>query len=202
MAQTQAADFRIDTKAASLHVEDDGSVVIEGMAADFGEDRQDEAFLPGAFDEGVKSFLESNPALLYHHQFDKALGRVLDLQKRPDGWWMKAVIDPPAPGSWAEDVVEKVKRGTIKGLSVGGKFYRKLVDGRPRIFKTDLMEVSVTPMPVNPRTMFAVAGKAFENVDDSALEPTDEDALAQRIASVEALFARIDQAVSQRHVAS
>lgn len=200
----QRADFVLDTKAV-VH-EEDGQLVIEGLAADNEEDRQDEAFEDGAFDHAIKSFLESNPALLYHHQFDKALGRVVDLQKRPDGLWMKAVVDPPAAGSWAEDVVNKIKRGTIKGLSVGGKFVRKMTPAGPRIHRADLMEISVTPMPVNPRTLFAVAGKAFQSYDDtvthSRTESEIEDDLTALLDTVEATFDTALARLSQHGVTS
>lgn len=163
----QVAPFVLDTKASVT--EQDDELVIEGYASDFDEDRQDEAFEPGAFDRAIKSFME-NPVLLYHHDFAKALGRVLDLKRDGKGLFMKAVLDKPAPGSWAEDIYNKVRSGSIKGLSVGGRFHRKNTEAGPRIHRADLMEISVTPMPVNPRTLFAVAGKAFENFDDFAGE--------------------------------
>lgn len=164
----QAATFVLDTKAEVTEAAN-GELIIEGYASDFENDRQDEAFEPGAFDTAIKSFME-NPVLLYHHKFDQSLGRVLELRRDQKGLFMRAAVDQPAPGSWAEDIYNKIRSGSIKGLSVGGKFYRRMVDGLPKIHKADLMEISVTPMPVNPRTLFAVAGKAFESLDDAALE--------------------------------
>ena len=159
----QSATFRVDTKAVIR--EEGGDLFIEGFASDFDEDRDGEAFEPGAFDAGVKTFLESNPVLLYHHDFGKALGQVESLEKREGGLWMRARIDKPE-GGWASDVYEKVKRGTIRGLSVGGKFYRRMTEKGPRIFNVDLIEISVTPTPANPRTLFAVAGKSFSDQPD------------------------------------
>jgi HK97 family phage prohead protease len=166
------ANFVLDRKAEVTR-DDDGSLTIEGYAANWLWDRSEEMFEPGAFEMGLKSFLDTNPLLAYHHQHDKALGRVVEAKIEPEGLWVKAVVDKPAPGSWAEDVVNKIESKTIKGFSVGGKFYRRGIDGPgggpvrgARIHKVDLMEISVTPLPANPQTLFEVAGKAFADVEE------------------------------------
>lgn len=193
----QQATFVLDTKA-SVH-EEAGDLVIEGYASDFEDDRQDEAFEPGAFDSAIKAFME-NPALLYHHDFSKALGRVVDLRKDERGLYMKAVIDKPSAGSWAEDIYHKVKSGTIKGLSVGGRFFRKNIGGKQRIHKADLMEISVTPMPVNPRTLFAVAGKAFQGHDDAVGESRTEEQIEADLNSIlDTVEATLDVVASRCH---
>ena len=183
----QTADFRLDTKAVIR--EEDGDLFIEGFASDFDEDRDGEAFEPGAFDAGVKTFLEQNPVLLYHHDFGKALGQVETLEKRPGGLWMRARIDKPA-GGWASDVYEKIRKGTIRGLSVGGKFYRRMTEKGPRIFNVDLIEVSVTPTPANPRTLFAVAGKSFAGQPDPIAE-ADLKRISDALDRVDATFDRL-----------
>lgn len=159
-------DFVLDQKAAQVTEDEHGDLYIEGYASDFGLDRQDEAFEPGAFEEGLKSFMEVNPVMLYHHKGDKALGQYVDARLDEHGLWVKGRVDKPAPGSWAEDIFNKIKRGTIRAFSVGGIFKRRNTPDGPRIFKCDLAEISVTPFPVNPRTTFAVvAGKAFEDIN-------------------------------------
>lgn len=172
---TEGFSFKVDSKAANVSESDDGRVWIEGIASDWDEDRHDEAFLPNAFDDAVETFLKTHPALIYHHDFSKALGKVTELTKTDKGWYMKAYIDPPADGSWAEDVVNKVKSGTIKGLSVAGRFFRQQTPNGPRIHKADLIEISVTPMPVNPRTLFSVTQKALDGFAETDEFPTDAD---------------------------
>jgi HK97 family phage prohead protease len=189
-----AADFEfgftLDGKAQT-ETQDDGSVLIEGYAADFGLDRQEEAFEPGAFEQGVKSYMDTNPVLLYHHKFDTALGKILDAKVDNQGLYVKALVDAPEPGTQVADYVRKIKNGVIKGFSVGGKFYRRATAGGQRIFKCDLREISCTPLPVNPRTLFAVAGKAFDNKDFD-VKATDNPEL-QRL---EDALGRVDAALS------
>lgn len=160
-------DFTLDAKA-ELHEQDDGTVFIEGYASDFGLDRQNEAFEDGAFQKSMETFMATNPVLLYHHHFDQALGQIVDYQHRRDGMWVKARVDPAEPGTILADVVRKIKTGAVRGFSVGGKFHRRKADGKTLIHTADIMEISVTPTPVNPRTLFAVAGKAFEGDDTLA----------------------------------
>lgn len=174
MPEEQSAKFLFDFipegKSAQVIEEEDGSLTIEGYGADFDVDRQDEAFEPGAFERGLKNYLETNPVLCYHHQFDKALGRVVSAEVDGSGVHIKAQVDKPAAGSWAEDVYNKIKSGTIKAFSVGGIFRRKLTENGPRIHDVDIAEWSVTPVPINPRTTFnVVAGKAFES--EETLDP-------------------------------
>lgn len=180
-------DFTLEGKGA-VHEEDD-HLIIEGYAADFGFDRQDEAFEPGAFDEGMKAFMASNPILCYHHKYDIAMGEVLEWEKKAAGPWVKARVDKPEAGTDLMDVYRKIKSGVIKGFSIGGRFHRrKDSEGRTRIHKCDVAELSVTPLPINPRTLFAVAGKAFG-------EDPDLDAAEEALERVEALFARVEKSL-------
>lgn len=175
-------DFVLDGKAVR---DEDDHLIIEGYAADFGFDRMDEAFEEGAFDLGMKAFMESNPILCYHHKYDIALGEVLEWEKKAAGPWVKARVDRPEPGTDLMDVYRKIKSGVIKGFSIGGKWHRRMGDdGKPRIYKADVAELSVTPLPINPRTLFEVAGKAFgEDPDLVEAEATLDriEALLQRL---------------------
>lgn len=184
--------FTLDGKAESTK-QDDGSVLIEGYASDFGLDRQEEAFEPGAFEEGLKSYMDSNPILLYHHKFDTALGKVLEAKVDTHGLFVKALVDAPEPGTQTADYVRKIRNGVIKGFSVGGKFYRRATAAGQRIFKCDLREISCTPLPVNQRTLFAVAGKAFQ--EETKMEPTkteDTKAIEEALARLEELFTQAE----------
>lgn len=178
-------DFVLDGKGAVI--EEDDHLIVEGYAADFGFDRQDEAFEPGAFDAGMKAFMATNPILCYHHKYDIALGEVLEWEKKAAGPWVKARVDKPEAGTDLMDVYRKIKSGVIKGFSIGGKFHRRTdEEGRTRIHKCDVAELSITPLPINPRTLFAVAGKAFG-------EDPDLDQAEAAVARLDEVFARIEK---------
>lgn len=167
----ETADFTLDVVLggkALIQETADGDLIVEGYATDYDADRQDEYFEPGAINAGLKAYMESNPILLYHHKSGHALGQVIEARVDNMGAWVKARIDKPAPGSWAQDVYQKVKRGTIRGFSIGGRFFRRhdQKSGLTKIFKADIHEISVTPYPINPRTLFGVAQKAFAEETD------------------------------------
>lgn len=181
------ADFYLDSdlgQKAVVTEADNGDLYIEGLAADFGMDSVDEAFEPGAFEQAVKDFKASgNMPLLYHHKPSEMLGEVVDLDLRPDGLWMKARIDKPAHNSHPlYDVYSKVKRGTMKGLSVAGRFFRRRTADGIKIYRAGLREISVTPLPVNERTLVGAGAKAFADpVSDLDFESMDTKALLATI---------------------
>jgi hypothetical protein len=87
---------------------------------------------------------------------------VLDLQEKPEGLWLKARVDHQPESSPLRYIYNSVKKGSYKGLSVGGFFKRALVGGRKMIADMDFTEVSITPVAMHPKTKFAVvAGKAL-----------------------------------------
>lgn len=173
----EAREFFLDVALPEgKAVEADDDLIIEGYASDFDPDREDEAFEPGCFAKGVSDFLAGQASLLYHHHNDQQLGQVLELDQRPDGLWMKAVIPKPADSSPLLDIYNKVKRGMMKGVSVRGFFKRRQTPAGPRIYQADIAEISMTPFPVNPRALVAVAAKAYLGVDEVQSAVTPEDA--------------------------
>lgn len=152
-------DFALD---ADARVELDGKALrIEGYAAGFSRDRENEAFERGVFDKGLEKYFARNPILCYHHHTDQALGVVEEAKLDGKGLFVKARLDDPEPGTPLADVYNKVKSGTIKGFSVGGLFKRKMTPKGVRIHEADVAEISVTPVPMEPGSLFALAGKAF-----------------------------------------
>lgn len=167
--------FTLDAKSV-VEQASDGKLRVEGYAATLGLDRKNEAFLPGVFEKGLDKYFRDNPILLYHHHYDQALGVVEDAKLDSKGLFVKAALDPPAPGSWAEDVYNKVKSGTIKGFSIGGIFKRKMTPQGPRVHEADFAEISITPLPLEAGSLFQLAGKAFgdESAEEEALSKLSE----------------------------
>jgi HK97 family phage prohead protease len=197
----QVADFdfgfTLDAKAQITTNEDDGKLIIEGYASDFGIDREDEAFEPGAFEEGIKAYMQ-NPVVLYHHKKDTAMGQILDHRIDKGGLWVKAAIDKPADGTQLANYYQQVKNRVLRGFSVGGKFFRRMTPQGPRIFKCDVQEISITPQPINPRMLFAVAGKAFEGMDDET-ETHDIKALEDALARIDGFLSVAEGGKAGQH---
>lgn len=156
--------------------EEDGDLYIEGWAADITLDDQDEYFSYDALKAAADEFMaQPNRPLLYHHKPDMQLGEIITFEARQTaeraGIWMKARVDEPAPSHpILADVYRKVKRGTMKGLSVAGRFFGEPTPNGWRIGRASFRETSVTPFPVHPRTLATVVGKAVEEFD---AEPDD-----------------------------
>ena len=139
-------------------------LMIEGIAAHWSQDREDQSFDRGAFDRGIANFMK-NPVLAYSHSkplFDSAysdgksseyiqLGVVKELKKDPiRGLVMRAwVRKPPEDEPFLMHVYNQIKNGEMRGLSVGGKF-RALLN---KIVDVDLQEISIAPKPINQNTL-------------------------------------------------
>lgn len=153
--------FVYGAKAQNVYELTDGDLIIEGIAANWSTDRENENFEPGAFLVGIKSFLNGASSLAFHHKNDKVLGKVLALEESPAGLKIRARIDGAIRKHPELGVIyDQIKSGTLSYLSVGGFFKRvgkKIVD-------VEFTEISVTPRPVGHRTSFAVvAGKAVRS---------------------------------------
>lgn len=170
----------LDSETPTITETEDGDLIIEGWAAVFeGVDRQGENFAPGAFQRGVKSFLDGSAPLCFHHKRDQCLGKVLDLREEEGkGLKMKARVDFQPESSPLRYIYNQIKKGTLSALSVGGFFKRGLLEGGRRIVDMDFTEISVTPVPIHPRTNFAVvAGKAL--VGDLEIPNSNEDEIRE-----------------------
>jgi len=193
MKESAAFDlgFVLDSKSV-VEREADGRLRIEGYAATLGLDRKDEAFLPGVFEKGLDKYFRDNPVLLYHHNYDKALGKVEECKLDGKGLFVKAVLDDPEPNTELADVYNKVKSGTIKGFSIGGIFKRKMTPQGPRVHQADFAEISVTPLPLEPGSLFDLAGKAFGS----------DEQLEQAIGVLNELFDTLDAVAEGKAVSA
>lgn len=191
--------FGLESEGKAVVTElDDGDLLIEGYAADFsGDDREGENFSPGAFERGIKSFLTGQAALCFHHQNDKGIGSVLELREEGKGLYMRARVDKQEPTSPLYYIYNGIKKGTYKGLSVGGFFKRKWQEGKRRIADVDFTEISVTPVPVHPGTGFSVvAGKALEDMQEERTEDANQvpPELVEAVEGLKAVFDTIAEA--------
>lgn len=183
---------------------EDGDLIIEGWGLNFDVDRQGEAFEDdGVLQKALDAFVAGEAALCYHHKHDHVLGKVLDARVVPGkGVHIRARVDGTLKESPMGHLYHQIRRGTLKALSFGGFFQRKVTPAGPRINDADFTELSVTAVPVGRGPSFAVvAGKALEDLTmpkvpkvakDSEIRQQDEDMILMMVQELNHIFTRIE----------
>lgn len=205
------ANFEAGGQLATKAIEDEtGDLIFEGLAAPITADDEDEAFEEKALANAIDEFMAGNRPLLYNHT-GLTLGTVEHLEHRPGvGLWMKARVVKPEPGTEAADIFTKVKRGAIRGISTAGRFWRRAVadsekSGDPlqekfRIWKSRFREISLTPIPVHPDALGAVAQKSFADLDAETqreLTETQREAISRAVKRYHAAVSRVDAGLAR-----
>ena len=152
------------TSTFKTHEQDDGSVMIRGMASTADFDRAGDSISAEAWQKGGLKNFEKNPIILFNHDYDKPIGRATGLKAGPDGLELECKISKSAPAN----VAELVKDGVLGAFSVGFRVkdadYIKETDGL-MIKDAELFEVSVVSVPCNQSATFSLA-KSFDSSDE------------------------------------
>jgi HK97 family phage prohead protease len=153
--------FNLSSMIKSITEEDDGSVLIRGMASTNDVDRVGDVISPQAWAKGGLSNFEKNPIILYNHNHDTPIGRATELKITDNGLEMKAFISKSAPNN----IAQLIKEGILSTFSVGFRVkdadYVKETDGL-LIKDAELFEVSVVSIPCNQAASFSIA-KSFDS---------------------------------------
>ena len=140
---------------------DDGSIMIRGMASTADFDRAGDSISAEAWQKGGLKNFEKNPIILFNHDYDRPIGRATGMKAGPDGLELECKISKSAPGN----VAELVKDGVLGAFSVGFRVkdadYIKETDGF-MIKDAELFEVSVVSVPCNQSATFSLA-KSFDS---------------------------------------
>jgi len=152
------------TSTFKTHEQDDGSVMIRGMASTADFDRAGDSISAEAWQKGGLQNFEKNPIILFNHDYNKPIGRATGLKAGPDGLELECKISKSAPAN----VAELVKDGVLGAFSVGFRVkdadYIKETDGL-MIKDAELFEVSVVSVPCNQSATFSLA-KSFDSSDE------------------------------------
>ena len=152
------------TSTFKTHEQDDGSVMIRGMASTADFDRAGDSISAEAWQKGGLQNFEKNPIILFNHDYDKPIGRATGLKAGPNGLELECKISKSAPAN----VAELVKDGVLGAFSVGFRVkdadYIKETDGL-MIKDAELFEVSVVSVPCNQSATFSLA-KSFDSSDE------------------------------------
>jgi HK97 family phage prohead protease len=154
--------FKLDSAIKAIE-EVEGELRIAGYASTDSMDRSCDKILATAWTKGGLRNFEMNPILLFNHNYDKPIGKVVEMGTDSRGLKIKGVISKSAG-----DVYNLVKEGVLSTFSVGFLIkdadYDKSVDGLV-VKSAELLEVSVVSIPCNQDATFSVA-KSFDSQDD------------------------------------
>lgn len=154
--------FNLTTSFKALEANDDGSVMIRGMASTDHQDRANDVIRAEAWAKGGLENFKNNPIILFNHNYDKPIGRATGIKVTPNGLELEAKISKSAPDS----VAELIKEGILGAFSVGFRVkdadYIKETDGL-MIKDAELFEVSVVSVPCNQAATFSLA-KSFDSM--------------------------------------
>ena len=146
------------------HENDDGSVMIRGMASTNHSDRAGDVISKEAWEKGGLENFKNNPVILFNHDYDKPIGRATGIKVTENGLELEAKISKSAPSA----VCELVKDGVLGAFSVGFRVkdadYIKETDGL-MIKDAELFEVSVVSVPCNQAATFSLA-KSFDSQEE------------------------------------
>ena len=155
--------FKLDSAIKSIEEDREGELKIAGYASTNAMDRSSDRILSTAWTKGGLNNFQNNPILLFNHNYDKPIGKVVEIVTDNTGLKIKGIISKSAG-----DVYNLVKEGVLSTFSVGFLIkdaeYDKSVDGLV-VKDAELLEVSVVSIPCNQTATFSVA-KSFDNQED------------------------------------
>jgi HK97 family phage prohead protease len=150
---------------------DDGSVMIRGMASTADFDRAGDSISAEAWQKGGLKNFEKNPIILFNHDYDRPIGRATAIKAGSNGLELECKISKSAHGN----VAELVKDGVLGAFSVGFRVkdadYIKETDGL-MIKDAELFEVSVVSVPCNQAATFSLAKSFDSNEEYEAFKKT------------------------------
>ena len=162
--------------------QDDGSIMVRGMASTNAFDRAGDSISAEAWTKGGLGNFEKNPIILFNHDYNKPIGRATKVTPTADGLHMEAKISKHA------ECADLIKDGVLGAFSVGFKVkdadYLEETDGL-MIKDAELFEVSVVTVPCNQAATFSLSKsfdseqdyedfkKTFKSEEDSSLMETD-----------------------------
>ena len=139
--EQKGSDVVVISGYANRYLDDNGQLVI---------DRSTESVLPQGYD--LKDFMK-NPILLYSHDKQKPIGKIINIDVRVDGLYIEAEVHK----FMDEKTFYGVLNGILKTFSIGFQIldYAE-VDGVYLWTSTKLLEVSIVSVPDNQDSIFSV----------------------------------------------
>lgn len=132
-----------------------GPIKIVGYASTSDTDRVGDVILPAAWTLGGLDNYQKNPIILFNHNYNKPVGRAIQLEVDSKGLKITCEISPSA-----DEVYGLIKDGVLTTFSVGflakEADYNEMTDGYI-IKNAELLEVSVVTVPCNQEAIFSLS---------------------------------------------
>jgi len=139
--EQRGTDVVVISGYANRYLDDNGKLVV---------DRSEESVLPQGYD--LKDYMK-NPILLYSHDKQKPIGKIINIDIRVDGLYIEAEVHK----FMNDKAYYGVLNGILKTFSIGFQIldYAE-VDGVYLWTQTKLLEVSIVSVPDNQDSIFTV----------------------------------------------
>ena len=137
---------------------------ISGYANAATIDRSKEIVDPDAFASSLSKYM-SNPIVFYNHDWDEAIGKVINAEIRPLGLFVDIEVGTgfePADTVWAQ-----IEQGILKAFSIGFRPTKIEYDEDTEILTIkdlELFEVSVVTIPMNAESLFEISESGLSNI--------------------------------------
>jgi len=147
--------------------QEDGKLTVAGYASTSSEDRAGDIIPMSAWED--KSALENylkNPIILFQHDHDEPIGKMVDYQVDDTGLFVEIEIF-----NVDQRVYKLVKEGVLKAFSVGFRMKDYKYDQEKGVFiitELELFEISVVSIPCNQDSTFSLK-KSMKDSDFQAL---------------------------------
>jgi len=158
--------FSLETDGEKIEGVPKNSWIIEGYAATSHYDTQGDIIKPDALKE-VESSLLQNSTVLYNHDPDEEIGKIVHSEFTNKGLLVKVMISKTR-----EDIWTKIKEGVLNKFSIAGicleskeEYIEELRNFVHVIYKLRIDEVSIVPIPANPKAE-AIAWYISKAIDE------------------------------------
>lgn len=141
-------------KAEKQEADEDGFIYIEGYASTDDIDRHGDIVPADVWNRKALRNFRKNPIVLYNHDRSEVIGKVVNIEKREKGLFVKCAIDA------MDNIGRKIGQGLLKTFSIG--FYLLDFDYNQEaeawvIKALELLEISVVSIPANQDATFSLA---------------------------------------------
>lgn len=143
-------------------IQDDGEdaqweMIIEAWASTPHLDRYGTIILPTAFARSMPIFMATQPVMMFNHEHNWTIGRVLDYKITEDGLWVKGGIAPTAQG---KDVATLIRYKVVTGMSFQFDLVASEKDEQSEFMKytdVNVYEIGPCSMLGNPQAVIEQA---------------------------------------------